>query len=72
LKQEQNILGVVAASVKQCLYAIIHIENFQKRNLLNSSQKKPKRCTYADVQGLKRLPIAMAATIARKSDGNRN
>jgi hypothetical protein len=72
LKQELNIPGAVVASAKQCLCAIIHIENFQKRNLLNSSQKKPKQFTYADVQGHTLHPIAMTATIARKSDGNRN
>jgi len=72
LKQEPNIPGVVAASAKLCLYAIIHTENFQIKNPLNSSLKKPKRCIYAVAQGHKRHPTAIVATTAEKSDGYRN
>jgi hypothetical protein len=72
LKQEQNIPGAVAASAKRCLCAIIHIENFQIKNPLNSSLKKPKHYTYAAAQGHKLRLTAMAATTAGKSDGYRN
>jgi len=70
LKQEKNIPGAAAASAKQCLYAIIHIENFQIKNPLNSLLKKPKRCIYVVARGLKRRLTAMAETTVRKSDGN--
>jgi hypothetical protein len=72
LKQERNIPGAVAASAKRCLYAIIRIENFQRKNPLNSSQKKPKHCIYVAAQGHKRRLTVMAATTAGKSDGYRN
>lgn len=72
LKQEQNIPGAVVALAKRCLYAIIRIENFQIKNPLNSSLKKPKHYIYAGVQARKRHLTVMAATTARKSDGYRN
>jgi len=65
LKLEENIPGVV----KRCLCAIIHIENFQKRNPLNLSLKKPKHCIYVAVQRHKRRLTAIATITARKSDG---
>jgi hypothetical protein len=50
LKQEQNIPGAAAASVKQCLCAIIHIENFQIKSPLNSWLKKPGQSIFAVAQ----------------------
>jgi len=72
LKQEQNIPGAVAASAKRCLCAIIHIENFQIKNPLNLSQKKPGHCIYVVAREHKRRLTAMAATTVRKADGYRN
>jgi len=69
---EQNIPGAAADSAKQCLYVIIHIENFQIKNRLNLSQKKPKYNIYAVAQRRKHHLTAMAATTARKSNGYRN
>jgi len=64
--------GAVAVSAKRCPCAIVHIENFQINNPLNSALKIPKHCLYLVALVHKRLHTAMAATTAEKSDGYRN
>ena len=67
-----NMPGAVVATAKQCLYAIMHIENFQIKNRLNSIQKKLKQYIYAAAQKQKHRLIVMVATTVRNDNGYRN